>query len=117
MGEMAYVGTPSRGSSNFPYNRSAIMEDITSNAHFSNLRGGIEEDLALIRQGERAQQPLSDEGMYIKFRFPICLAVYILFIIQILKMPVKQISRRKKTNTMKSENSKLLTIIYLSMNN
>jgi hypothetical protein len=40
------------------------MEEIASNAHFSNLRGGIEDDLALIRQGERAQQQqLSDEGM------------------------------------------------------
>jgi len=64
MGEMAYVGPPSRGSSNFPYGRSAFMEEIASNAHFSNLRGGIEDDLALIRQGERAQQQqLSDEGM------------------------------------------------------
>jgi len=66
MGEMAYVGPPSRGSSSFPYGRSALMEEaLASNAHFSNLRGGgIEDDLALIRQGERAQQQqLSDEGM------------------------------------------------------
>lgn len=65
MGEMAYVGSPSRGSSSFPYSRSvpSIVEEISA-AQFSNSNvRGIEEDLALIRQGERAQQEQpSDEG-------------------------------------------------------
>ena len=64
MGEMAYVGSPSRGSSSFPYSRTApsFVEEIRA-AQFSNVKG-IEEDLALIRQGERAQlvQQPSDEG-------------------------------------------------------
>ncbi|XP_057380247.1 sin3 histone deacetylase corepressor complex component SDS3-like [Daphnia carinata] len=64
MGEMAYVGSPSRGSSSFPYSRTApsLVEEISA-AQFSNSNvRGIEEDLALIRQGERAQQqPPSDE--------------------------------------------------------
>jgi hypothetical protein len=62
MGEMAYVGSPSRGSSSFPYSRTApsLVEEISA-AQFSNVRG-IEEDLALIRQGERAQLQPSDEG-------------------------------------------------------
>ncbi|XP_046458446.1 sin3 histone deacetylase corepressor complex component SDS3-like [Daphnia pulex] len=61
MGEMAYVGSPSRGSSSFPYSRTApsLVEEISA-AQFSNVRG-IEEDLALIRQGERAQLQPSDE--------------------------------------------------------
>ena len=64
MGEMAYVGSPSRGSSSFPYSRTApsFVEEISA-ALFSNVKG-FEEDLALIRQGERAQlvQQPSDEG-------------------------------------------------------
>lgn len=81
MGEMAYVGPPSRGPSNFPYGRSALMEEaLASNAHFSNLRGGIEDDLALIRQGERAQQQqLSDEGMTRPFTICMYICVYHLF--------------------------------------
>lgn len=62
MGEM---GSPSRGSSNFPYNRVApsLIEEISA-AQFSNSNiRSIEEDLALIRQGEQEQQQqLSDEG-------------------------------------------------------
>ena len=66
MGEMAYVGSPSRGSSSFPYSRTApsLVEEISA-AQFSNSNvRGIEEDLALIRQGEQRaqQQPPSDEG-------------------------------------------------------
>lgn len=65
MGEMAYVGSPSRGSSSFPYSRAvpSLVEEISA-AQFSNSNvRGIEEDLALIRQGERAQQQHpSDEG-------------------------------------------------------
>jgi len=61
MGEM---GSPSRGSSNFPYNRAApsLIEEINT-AQFSNSNiRAIEEDLALIRQGEQEQQQqLSDE--------------------------------------------------------
>jgi len=61
MGEM---GSPSRGSSNFPYNRVApsLIEEISA-AQFSNSNiRSIEEDLALIRQGEQEQQQqLSDE--------------------------------------------------------
>ena len=62
MGEM---GSPSRGSSSFPYNRvvPSLIEEI-STAQFSNSNiRAIEEDLALIRQGEQEQQhQLSDEG-------------------------------------------------------
>jgi len=61
MGEM---GSPSRGSSSFPYNRvvPSLIEEI-STAQFSNSNiRAIEEDLALIRQGEQEQQhQLSDE--------------------------------------------------------
>ena len=68
MGEMAYVGSP-RGSSSFSYSRTApsLLEEISA-AQFSNANvRSIEEDLALIRQGEREQlqqlQP-SDEGLF-----------------------------------------------------
>jgi len=61
MGEM---GSPSRGSSSFPYNRvtPSLIEEISA-AQFSNSNiRAIEEDLALIRQGEQEQQQqLSDE--------------------------------------------------------
>ena len=62
---MVEMGSPSRGSSNFPYNRAApsLIEEINT-AQFSNSNiRAIEEDLALIRQGEQEQQQqLSDEG-------------------------------------------------------
>ena len=98
MGEM---GSPSRGSSSFPYNRvtPSLIEEISA-AQFSNSNiRAIEEDLALIRQGEQEQQQqLSDEGKRSR--------CYVLLIIanfsrlaQIRKMPVKQTSRRKKMNT------------------
>lgn len=79
MGEMAYVGSPSRGSSSFPYSRTApsLVEEISA-AQFSNSNvRGIEEDLALIRQGEQAQllQP-SDEGESKPFVLFVLLFVY-----------------------------------------
>ncbi len=64
MGEMSYASPSIRGSSTFPYNRPSLVEEITT-APFANANvRGIEEDLALIRQGERAQvAQASDEGI------------------------------------------------------
>lgn len=64
MGEMSYASPSIRGSSTFPYNRPSLVEEITT-APFANANvRGIEEDLALIRQGERAQVlQASDEGI------------------------------------------------------
>ena len=64
MGEMSY-GSPSRGSStSFAYSRPSLVEEMTTVGPFANANvRGIEEDLALIRQAERAQhQHCSDEG-------------------------------------------------------
>lgn len=63
MGEMSY-GSPSRGSSGYSYGRQSLVEEITSGPFANANVRGIEEDLALIRQGERAQlMQASDEGI------------------------------------------------------
>ena len=64
---MAYLASPSRGSSSFHFNRpaSTYVEDLGTQ-QFSNPNfQAIEEDLALIRQGEQQmqQQQPSDEGI------------------------------------------------------
>lgn len=66
MGEMSY-GSPSRGSSSsYPYSRPSLVEEITSGPFANANVRGIEEDLALIRQGERAQLlHASDEGNFL----------------------------------------------------
>ena len=73
MGEMAYLGSPTRGPSSFPYSRSApssYLEEMNPVQYSNSNVRAIEEDLALIRQGERQQQQqLSDEGNWANFAY------------------------------------------------
>lgn len=107
MGEMAYVGSPLRGSSSYPYGRSSNLDDLTMPQYSNPHVRGIEEDLALIRQGEQAQQQqLSDEGRAQNESLVMAFLIHHAF--QILKMPVKLINRKRKMSTQKCVNSKLL---------